>query len=64
MPSRRRGARHLRGIIAFRTGDPATALAHIERAAALASQKADIRNSLGFASRAIRALEWRPMPIK
>src|ERR1700745_2867368 len=41
------GAWHLRGIIAFRAGDPATALAHVERAAALAPKKADIRNSLG-----------------
>src|SRR5262249_46051189 len=48
------GAWHLRGIIAFRSGDPATALAHVERAAALAPEKADIRNSLGFALRALR----------
>src|SRR5262249_61492378 len=48
------GAWHLRGIIAFRAGDSATALAHIERAATLAPQKADIRNSLGFALRALR----------
>jgi tetratricopeptide (TPR) repeat protein len=47
------GAWHLRGIIAFRAGDPAAALAHIERAAALAPEKADIRNSLGFALRAL-----------
>jgi predicted O-linked N-acetylglucosamine transferase (SPINDLY family)/ADP-heptose:LPS heptosyltransferase len=48
------GAWHLRGIIAFRAGDPAAALPHIERAAALAPEKADIRNSLGFALRALR----------
>src|SRR5262249_18922380 len=48
------GAWHLRGIIAFRSGDAATALAHVERAAALAPEKADIRNSLGFALRALR----------
>src|SRR5262249_3481982 len=48
------GAWHLRGIIAFRSGDPATALAHVERAAALAPEKADVRNSLGFALRALR----------
>src|SRR5262249_44770431 len=48
------GAWHLRGIIAFRSGDAASALAHVERAAALAPEKADIRNSLGFALRALR----------
>jgi len=42
------GAWHLLGILALRAGDPATALAHVERAASLAPQKADVRNSLGF----------------
>ena len=48
------GAWHLRGIVALRAGDPAGALAHIERAAVLAPEKADIRNSMGFALRALR----------
>jgi len=48
------GAWHLRGIVALRAGDPATALSHIERAAGLAPQKADIRNSLGFVLCALR----------
>jgi len=47
------GAWHLRGIVALRAGDPQTALAHIERAAALAPERADCRNSLGFALRAL-----------
>jgi predicted O-linked N-acetylglucosamine transferase (SPINDLY family)/ADP-heptose:LPS heptosyltransferase len=48
------GAWHLRGIIALRGGDPTAALAHVERAAALAPQKADIQNSRGFVLRALR----------
>src|SRR5262249_51129111 len=48
------GAWHLRGIIALRGGDPTAALAHVERAAALAPQKADIHNSRGFVLRALR----------
>src|SRR5262249_37804192 len=54
LDERHAGAWHLRGIAAFRAGDPATALAHVERAAALAPEKADIRNSLGFALRALQ----------
>jgi Flp pilus assembly protein TadD len=48
------GAWHLLGIVALRGGDPAAALAHIERAAALAPTRADCRNSLGFALRGLR----------
>jgi tetratricopeptide (TPR) repeat protein len=48
------GAWHLLGILTLRTGDAATALAHIERAVALAPQKADVRNSRGFALRALK----------
>jgi tetratricopeptide (TPR) repeat protein len=47
------GAWHLLGIVTLRAGDAAAALAHIERAAALAPQKADVRNSRGFALRAM-----------
>src|ERR1700730_15989773 len=47
------GAWHLLGILALRGQDPAAALAHIERAASLAPQKADIRNSHGFVLRAL-----------
>ena len=43
------GAWHLRGILALRASDPASALAHIERAVALAPTRADCRHSLGFA---------------
>jgi len=42
------GAWHLRGIIALRAGDAAAALPLIERAVALALERADCRNSLGF----------------
>jgi predicted O-linked N-acetylglucosamine transferase (SPINDLY family)/ADP-heptose:LPS heptosyltransferase len=48
------GGWHLLGIVSFRAGDPAAALAHIERGASLAPQQADIRNSMGFALRALR----------
>jgi tetratricopeptide (TPR) repeat protein len=47
------GAWHLLGIVTLRAGDPQTALAHIERAAALVPARADCRNSLGFALRAL-----------
>ncbi|SEC96814.1 Predicted O-linked N-acetylglucosamine transferase, SPINDLY family [Rhizobiales bacterium GAS191] len=43
------GAWHLIGIVALRSGDPQAAVAHIERAAALAPNRADCRHSLGFA---------------
>ncbi|HEY1980883.1 MAG TPA: tetratricopeptide repeat protein [Xanthobacteraceae bacterium] len=42
------GAWHLLGILALHAGEPQTALAHIERAVALAPTRADCRNSLGF----------------
>jgi tetratricopeptide (TPR) repeat protein len=47
------GAWHLLGIVTLRAGDPQTAVAHIERAVALAPARADCRNSLGFALRAL-----------
>jgi tetratricopeptide (TPR) repeat protein len=47
------GAWHLLGIVTFRAGDAAGALAPIDRAAALAPDKADVRNSRGFALRAL-----------
>jgi tetratricopeptide (TPR) repeat protein len=53
LDERHAGAWHLLGIVALRAGDPAAALAHIERAAALAPEKADVRNSRGFALRAL-----------
>src|SRR5260370_37939726 len=43
------GAWHLRGIVALRSGDPQAAMAHVERACALAPARADCRHSLGFA---------------
>jgi tetratricopeptide (TPR) repeat protein len=48
------GAWHLLGVLTFRAGNAADALAHIDRAAALAPQKADVRNSRGFALRALK----------
>jgi len=48
------GAWHLLGVLTLRAGDAAAALAHIERAATLAPQKADVRNSRGFALRALK----------
>ena len=54
LDERHAGAWHLLGFMALRGGDPAAALTHIERAAELAPQKADVRNSLGFALRALR----------
>src|ERR1043166_3919969 len=48
------GAWHLLAIVTLRAGDPTAALAHIERAAALAPQKADVRNSRGFVLRALK----------
>ena len=47
------GAWHLLGILALHDGDPQAALTHIERAVELAPSRADCRNSLGFALRAL-----------
>jgi tetratricopeptide (TPR) repeat protein len=47
------GAWHLLGIVALRAGDPQAAVTHVERAVALAPARADCRNSLGFALRAL-----------
>jgi tetratricopeptide (TPR) repeat protein len=47
------GAWHLLGIMALRSGDPQGALAHVERAVALAPARADCRNSLGLVLRAL-----------
>ena len=47
------GASHLRGVLALRSGDPQSALEHIERAVALAPARADCRNSLGFVFKAL-----------
>ena len=46
------GARQLVGVVALRSGDAAAAIDHIERAAAIAPARADIRHNLGFALRA------------
>ncbi|HXW23219.1 MAG TPA: tetratricopeptide repeat protein, partial [Xanthobacteraceae bacterium] len=53
LDERHAGAWHLLGIVRLRAGDPQAALAHIERACALAPGKADVRNSLGFVLRAL-----------
>src|SRR5437016_3650978 len=49
LDERHSGAWHLRGIVALRSSDPTSAVAHIERAIKLAPTRADCRNSLGFA---------------
>jgi predicted O-linked N-acetylglucosamine transferase (SPINDLY family)/ADP-heptose:LPS heptosyltransferase len=42
------GAWHLLGFLAFRAGNPEAAVAHVQRAAALAPDRADCRHTLGF----------------
>ena len=42
------GAWHLLGILALRSGDARTAMAHVEHAIGLAPSRADCRHSLGF----------------
>ena len=47
------GAWHLLGVLALTSGDAQAAAAHVERAVALAPDRADCRNSLGFIYRAL-----------
>jgi tetratricopeptide (TPR) repeat protein len=46
------GALQLLGVVALRAGDTVSAIAQIERAAAVAPTRAEIRHNLGFALRA------------